>query len=261
MGKKLRKKSGWDVRKDPGLFRWNWWRDHVLAGVVTAGMLALISALWAFTVGPCQQEKPQPESVFAPRLSAAVAETTKNESLGASLPAPVSWRAAPKTKSEAMPATAPWEPPPYAHLRIRDPRTHPLEFKLYGDSIVVDGLFEQGARSIEQWPDGAATTPTLSVQSYDYHGRLAAHRTYTGQWVTFERDRAVFVVPRDTLLSWNLRVAPGVRHGAEAKRPRVVGKWTVKKVPGVWDFRLEVDRSGKVVKRGWYDARGGALAG
>jgi hypothetical protein len=152
----------------------------------------------------------------------------------------------------------PWTPPPYIRLRVTEPRTHPLEFKLFGDSVVVDGLYEQGTSPEEQWPTDVASTPMLTIAIHTASllrdPRFIEEHTYAGQWVTFERDRAIFVVPKNGTVGRNLRLRPSVRYGTVIKRPRVVGKWIRKTTPGVWECFLEVRKDGGFKKTRWHNS-------
>jgi hypothetical protein len=72
-----------------------------------------------------------------------------------------------------------------------------------------------------------------------------------GQWVVAEKDRAVFVAPKDRVLFKNLRVAVVVEVGPTVRCPPVTGKWVRKEDPRAWRFWLKIDNSGRVIKTGW----------
>jgi hypothetical protein len=151
--------------------------------------------------------------------------------------------------------------PRYAALEIRGIRTHGLEFQLWGDSVVVDAAFERGDSISRSWPSEAASLPCICISAYsDFRVRQARPEeewTQAGQWVTREKDRAIFVVARKRLLSRNVRFEPQVSMGGVPRYPLVEGKWTRKKDPRAWYFRLTIDRNGAVKKGDWLDADSG----
>lgn len=240
--------------QERGLRSWEWWRDNVigggLGGVFTWITIALLGAIWAFTLGPCKRSS-EPVATTAPSLpdtATVQGKSLYHETEGNNV------AVSPARRRDAVrPAT--WAPHPYHRLRIREARTHALEFKLYGDSIITDALLEQGAKATEQWPTNESSVPMLSIESYDYYMRLRIKHTYRGEWITFEHDRAIFMLPKDSTLAWNLRVDPLISTKGESREPRVQGKWTSKKRPGVWSFRIQAEKDGSLTRRGWADAR------
>jgi hypothetical protein len=148
-----------------------------------------------------------------------------------------------------------WSAPPYYALRFRKPRTDPIEFRLLGDSLVADAIFDRSDRTDQDWPVDGASTPLLRIGYHStrllFDRRLLSEALYVGQWINFEKDRAVFVLPKDSVIFRNLRLTPEVEYGGVHRLPWIAGRWIPKKGPSAWQFRLEFGKDGSVVKRAW----------
>jgi hypothetical protein len=147
-----------------------------------------------------------------------------------------------------------WSPTPYTALKIRGLRTHPVDFKLYGDSVIVDVVMEPGDSTHQRWPIGRPSRPVMKFEVHSTRlykpGRLDEW-LQEGQWVVAEKDRAVFVVPKNRIMFRNLRLVPSIRLGSSSRDPRVEGKWIRREDPRAWRFLLRVDENAAVVKKKW----------
>ena len=246
-----------------------WFRALGLVERAVLLACAIISAVVAvLTVGPC---KPA-QLVNRPAQLLTTMTGPEGDSVGAGVPEspgassgtrhPVagerrSGHSANRARTSRL---QPWRPAPYAGLRIKGFRTHPVEFKLWGDSVIVDVLMEPGTTVSERWSSHTATRPLLKLEIYS--GRLLPHADQTdgfiqeGQWVVAEKDRAVFVVPKDRILFKNLRISPCVGEGDSLRYPTVTGKWMRKGDTRSWYFWLKIDNSGAITKTGWKYAGG-----
>ena len=141
---------------------------------------------------------------------------------------------------------------------MRTFRAHPVEFKLWGDSVIVDALMERGSTPDEQWPADRRARPRMTFEIHSdhlvFHPGIIDSFTQVGQWVVSEEDRAVFVVPKDRVMSANLRVVPTIAVKDSVRHPVVSGKWMRRHDTESWYFRLKVDGTGGVTKTGWWNS-------
>ncbi len=209
-----------------------WFQALNVVWQLIIGLATIVGAVAAvLALGPCKHTSVKPS---APRDSVAGARRIES-----------------KIKT-------PWNRPPYAALKFKGLRSHPVEFTLYGDSVIVDVVMEQGDSTSQQWATDRPTTPLIKFEvhskSLHWHPGVSDEWTQVGQWVVGEKDRAVFVVPKARIMGKNLRVCPNVSVGRATRYPLVQGKWIRKGDGRCWSFWLRIDKAGAIQKSGWVNS-------
>ena len=241
-----------------------WLRDHILAGifVTVAGGLVLtwiVRGCSGETEGVAPRELPSLRSGEVPADVDSGPWRDADEGRQASSARPRTSMSQPRAASvadrESRVGASTWIQPPYYALRFRDPRAHSFEFALLGDSIVVDALFDRGDDLTQMWPADSVSTPILRVgihsTSLRRNPRILSEESHRGQWITFEKDRAIFVLPKRVIIPHNLRLRTEVEYGGDVRRPRVAGRWTPRSDVDAWEFRLQVQKDGTIQKVRW----------
>jgi hypothetical protein len=238
---------------------WRLWHDPVGSKVIAGAILVLMTAVLGILTGPCKRAPVPSGSSYVDSLHTAQppSDTTRNRVLVKSHEKPPRSVARPQPRSGGAASTAilSWTPPPYTALKIRGLRTHPVEFKLWGDSVIVDAMMEPGDSTSQRWSPTRVARPLMKFEVYSshvvFHPGKIDEWLQEGQWVVAEKDRAVFVVPKNRIMWKNLRLCPTVSADGASRYPLVQGKLMRKGDARCWYFWLKIDGSGGIVKSGW----------